>query len=46
MRGDRELCLDTGMDDYLTKPIRAPIVRDMVAKWAAPGPFDVEEAAA
>ncbi|NRA38662.1 MAG: response regulator, partial [Planctomycetes bacterium] len=33
MKGDRERCLESGMDDYLSKPIK---VEDMVAvllKW-------------
>ena len=33
MIGDRELCLDAGMDDYISKPIRARLLLDMVEKY-------------
>jgi CheY-like chemotaxis protein len=34
MKGDREKCLDAGMDDYIPKPIKREVVFDMVEKWA------------
>ncbi len=35
MKGDRERCLDAGMDDYVTKPITLDRVREVVLKWAS-----------
>jgi CheY-like chemotaxis protein/nitrogen-specific signal transduction histidine kinase len=32
MKGDRELCLDAGMDAYLTKPLRAQELFDVLAQ--------------
>jgi len=33
MKGDREKCLEVGMDDYLTKPIKRETVFKMIEKW-------------
>jgi CheY-like chemotaxis protein len=33
MSGDREKCLDVGMDDYLPKPFQAADLRSVLSKW-------------
>jgi PAS domain S-box-containing protein len=33
LKGDREKCLQAGMDDYLTKPIQTEKLTEMLARW-------------
>jgi two-component system, sensor histidine kinase and response regulator len=35
MQGDRERCLEAGMSDYLSKPIRPPELLAMIDRWLA-----------
>ncbi len=37
MKGDAEMCLGAGMDDYLAKPITRDAVVAMLGKWGAGG---------
>ncbi len=33
MKGDKELCLEAGMSDYITKPIKREIVFQILERW-------------
>jgi two-component system, sensor histidine kinase and response regulator len=33
MKGDRERCLAAGMDDYVSKPLRAEVLDAVLARW-------------
>jgi len=33
LKGDRERCIEAGMDDYLSKPISPKLLLEMIEKW-------------
>ena len=34
LQGDKEICMEAGMDDYVSKPIKLEVVISILEKWA------------
>jgi CheY-like chemotaxis protein/HPt (histidine-containing phosphotransfer) domain-containing protein len=44
MQGDRERCLEAGMDDYLSKPLEPKVLFNVLERWVRSGEENVVEA--
>jgi CheY-like chemotaxis protein/nitrogen-specific signal transduction histidine kinase/HPt (histidine-containing phosphotransfer) domain-containing protein len=44
MEGDRERCLEAGMNDYVPKPVNPEALLEVVARWLPARPDDGEDA--
>ena len=38
MQGDRDDCLESGMNDYITKPYNRADLKSIIDRWAPPQP--------
>jgi len=45
MQGDRERCLEAGMDDYLTKPLQPKVLFSALERWTHPTDLSTETSA-
>ena len=43
MHGDREICLQAGMDEYIAKPIRISDLKDAIDRWCLAHPPSPDE---
>ena len=43
MEGDRERCIEAGMNDYVTKPIDLKVLRSVLARWTGAQPSRLDE---